>query len=300
MKIGLSTYSLDRVIARGGMTLFEVVDWAAAQGAQGVELVPFVYRFDDPATGDIDVDFIKAVKKRATDAGVTLCNYSVLADLCKQGDAFENEVKRLCHEVDIAAALGVPRMRHDVGAFRRPTDVDDLKIFEASLPYITEGARRVTEYAAARGVRTMIENHGFFANGCDRVRRIIASVDHENYGLLFDTGNIACVDEDAYAAALALAPMAEMIHLKDFYIRSNDPGDATQFDCAGSWFRSRAGKYLRGSILAQGDLDMYGILSVIKHSGYDGCVAIEFEGMEDAKYASSVSLKNALRILGEI
>ncbi len=300
MKIGLSTYSLDRVIERGDMTLPEVIDWAAKQGAECVELVPFAYRFDDPATGNIDLEYIRTVKRRAADAGVALCNYSVLADLCKQGEAFEREVGRLCHEVDIAAELGVPRMRHDVGAFRRPTDVDDLKVFEASLPYITEGARRVTEYAAARGVRTMIENHGFFANGCDRVRRIIASVGHDNYGLLFDTGNIACVDEDAYAAALALAPMAEMIHLKDFYIRAKNPGDATQFDCAGSWFRSRAGKYLRGSILAQGDLDMYGILSVIKRSGYAGCVAIEFEGMEDAAYASSVSLKNARRILDEV
>ena len=47
MKLGLSSYSLDREIESGRMTLFEVIDWAAAQGAQCLELVPFAFRFDD-------------------------------------------------------------------------------------------------------------------------------------------------------------------------------------------------------------------------------------------------------------
>ena len=147
---------------------------------------------------------------------------------------------------------------------------------------------------------TLIENHGFFANGCDRVERILNGVAHPNYGLLLDTGNIVCVDEDPVAACQALAARTRMVHLKDFYIRSRDPGDSTQFDCGGHWFRSRAGKYLRGAILAQGDLDVYAILGALKKSGYDGCVAVEFEGLEDARYATGVSLANARRIWNEV
>ena len=146
----------------------------------------------------------------------------------------------------------------------------------------------------------MIENHGFFANGCDRVERILNLVNDDNYGLLLDTGNVVCVDEDAAVAADTLAPLTRMVHLKDFYIRTRDPGDATQFDCAGSWFRSRGGKYLRGAILAQGDLDMGSILRSLKTSGYDGDIAIEFEGLEDAQYASAVGLQNARRIWNEV
>ena len=91
-----------------------------------------------------------------------------------------------------------------------------------------------------------------------------------------------------------------MIHLKDFYIRKRDPGDSTLFDCGGHWFRSMAGHYLRGSILAQGDLDMWEILGEIKHAGYDGAIAIEFEGFEEPKYASKVGLDNARRIWNEV
>ena len=41
-------------------------------------------------------------------------------------------------------------------------------------------------------------------------------------------------------------------------------------------------------------------LSALKHSGYDGHIVIEFEGMEDARYATSVGLHNARRIWDQV
>lgn len=300
MKLGISSYCLDREIEQGRMTLAEAIDWAAAHGAQCMELVPFAFRFDDPATGKIDTQAIAQVKKQARDAGVELCNYSVLADLCREGEAQRAEIDRLKHEIDIAAELGLPRMRHDVCAFRRPQGQNTPRDFERMLPRMAEAALELTQYGCSCGVQTLIENHGFFANGSDRVIRILDLVDDDNYGLLLDTGNVICVDEDPAIAARTLAPLCRMVHLKDFYIRTRDPGDSTQFDCAGSWFRSRGGRYLRGAILAQGDLDIEETLSALKHSEYDGHIVIEFEGMEDARYATSVGLHNARRIWDQV
>lgn len=296
MKLGISSYCLDREIEQGRMTLDAAIDWAAAQGAQCMELVPFAFRFDDPATGKIDEKAIAQVKHRAQAAGIELCNYSVLADLCREGEAQQAEIRRIEHEIDIAAALELPRMRHDVCAFRRPHGQNTPRDFERMLPVMADAARHLTQYAQKRGVQTLIENHGFFANGSDRVMRILDLVDNDNYGLLLDTGNVICVDEDPAIAARTLAPLCRMVHLKDFYIRTRDPGDSTQFDCAGSWFRSCGGRYLRGAILAQGDLDIDETLRALKASGYDGHIVIEFEGMEDARYATSVGLSNARRI----
>ena len=187
----------------------------------------------------------------------------MLADLCREGEAQLAEIDRLKHEIDIAAELGLPRMRHDVCAFRRPQGQNTPRDFERMLPRMAEAARELTQYGRSRGVQTLIENHGFFANGSDRVIRILDLVDDDNYGLLLDTGNVICVDEDPAIAARTLAPLCRMVHLKDFYIRTRDPGDSTQFDCAGSWFRSRGGRYLRGAILAQGDLDIEETLSAL-------------------------------------
>lgn len=301
MKIGVSSYCLDSLMEKKTMTLFEVIDWVARQGGESIEFVPFAFKFGDEEKRTIDTDLIAQVKKRVLDAGIEAANYSVLANLCvEDDDAFEKEIKRICYHVDIASELGVPRMRHDISAFRRPLDQNGLHDFDRLLPRMIEGTQRITEYAKTRGVRTLIENHGFFVNGCDRVERVMNGVNHQNYGLLLDTGNITCVDEDPTVAAWRLARRAEIVHLKDFYIRSRDPGDTTQFDCGGHWFRSYAGKYLRGSILAQGDLDIWAILGELKRAGFDGNLMIEFEGLEEPAYATAVSLQNARRIWNEV
>ena len=300
MMLGVSSYSLDREIATGRLTLNEFIEWVAKQGGECMELVPFAFQFLN-MSGSLDHALIKETKARARDAGIVIANYSVLSDLCiTDDDAFDKEIDRIKREVDIAAALGIPRMRHDISAFRRPLGENGIEHFDALLPRMIEGTKRLTEYAKQRGVITMIENHGFFVNGCDRVERVLNGVADDNYRLLLDTGNIVCVDEIPEAAALRLAGSAEMIHLKDFYIRTRDPGDSTQFDCAGHWFRSCWGKHLRGAILGQGDLDIPAILGAIKGSGYDGPIVIEFEGMEEPQYATSVSLKNARRIWDEV
>ena len=300
MRLGLSIYSLDREIAAGRMTLRSAIEWAAAQGAECIELVPFAYSFEQ-SDGGIDHQAIASAKRAASDAGVSLVNYSILSNLCLEEDAaFDAEIERVKKHVTIAAELGLPRMRHDISAFRRPRDENGVEHFERLFPRMVEAAARVAEYACTLGVTTMLENHGFFVNGCDRCERLVRAVNRDNYRLLLDTGNIVCMDEDPVVAAKRLSPLCEMIHLKDFYIRSRDPGDTTEFDCGGHWFRSNYGRYLRGSIMGQGDLDIVEILRQIKGSRYDGPIAIEFEGFEEAKYASKVSMDNARRIWGEV
>lgn len=300
MKLGLSAYSINEEIVKGNLTLASAIDWIASQGAECVELVPFAYSFvkDD---GQLDFDTIATAKQAAKDAGIELINYSILANLCEEdAAAYRAEIARIKLHVRVAAELGLPRMRHDISAFRRPRGENGVPYFEALFPRMVEAAGEIADYAKTLGITTMLENHGFFANGCDRCERIVRAVNRDNYRMLLDTGNIICVDEDPAVAAMRLSPMAELIHLKDFYVRHRDPGDATDFDCAGNWFRSNAGRYLRGAILAQGDLDMWEILGAIKASGFDGPVVIEFEGLEDPKYASRVSLDNARRIWNEV
>lgn len=298
MKIGISSYCLNSIISDGTITLFDAIDWAAENGAECMELVPFAFKFEDD-DGNIKRDYIKQVKSHAKDAGVELVNYSILADFCSDDrEVLKAAIERVKHHVDIAAELEVPRMRHDVTAFRRPRGENNLVDFDRLLPQLTESALCVTEYAAKKGVVTLLENHGFFANGCDRVERLMNAVNHPNYRLLLDTGNIACVDEDPTVASVRLAKYADMIHLKDFYIRKREPTGATEFDCAGNWFRSMAGRFLRGSILGQGDLDMPEIAANIIASGYDGNIAIEFEGMEEPRMATKFSLQTARMLFG--
>ena len=53
---------------------------------------------------------------------------------------------------------------------------------------------------------------------------------------------------------------------------------------------------MKGSITGYGDLDLRTIVAVIKQSGFDGFVSIEFEGREESLFAAKRSLDNVKRL----
>lgn len=57
---------------------------------------------------------------------------------------------------------------------------------------------------------------------------------------------------------------------------------------------------LRGSILAQGDLDVWSSLRYIQEAGFDGYVSVEFEGMEEGEAGSEYGMDAARYILNSI
>ncbi len=92
-----------------------------------------------------------------------------------------------------------------------------------------------------------------------------------------------------------LAPFAKHVHVKDFHLKSGiegNPGDG--------FFATRGGNYLRGAIVGHGNVPVKQCLSVLKKSGYDGFVSIEFEGLEAPCLGIELGLKNLKRFIEEI
>ena len=121
--------------------------------------------------------------------------------------------------------------------------------------------------------------------------------------MTIDVGNFLCVDERGENAVKKCLPYADMVHLKDFYIRDKArlAGVGGLFDCDnGSWFETVGGSMLRGAILGQGDLNIWKILGDVKHAGYDGDISIEFEGMEPCEAATETCLRTARTIWEQV
>ena len=294
VKFGVSIYSISRKIMSGEITPEDGVRWLAGQGAEVVELVPFGF----------DLTRDRGLSKRLTDAaaecGVALANYSLNANfLFDDPDDYAAEITRVKEHIAAAGELGIKSVRVDASSYRRDMNTNDIENFLSAAPVIIETYEMLCDYALKRGIKILLENHGFFVNGSDRVMHILKSVSGKNFGHQLDTGNFLCMDEKPETAVKKMAALATTVHMKDFYIRTRDPGDATQFDCSGSWFRSYSGDYLRGSIFGQGDLDVCDIINTIKASGFDGNMFIEFEGLEDCYYGTRVSLDNLKRLHGE-
>ena len=147
-------------------------------------------------------------------------------------------------------------------------------------------------YAKKAGIKTKGENQGCFAQDSIRDEKLICGVDDENFGVLIDIGNFLCVDEDVTCAVGRLAPYAFHVHAKDFHIKSGSGANPGQ-----GWFKTRGGNYLRGAIIGHGEVPIMQCLGIIKQLGYDGTLAIEFEGMENNILALTIGLENLKRYL---
>lgn len=279
MKICVSSYSFSQYVSAGKLNQVTVLDQAKELGFDGIE-----YATDKKTIES----HIPAIVEKSRDLDLPIVCYLTSADFVNRD--FETEVARVCEEVDIAAALGTKLMRHDTTwAFPKGATFEDI------LPIIADGCRRVTEYAKTRGIRTMVENHGLLVQDSARVVALYRAIGSDNFSLLADMGNFMCADENSAVALGNVLPYAAHIHAKDFIFKSGDgenPGEG--------FFGTRAGNYLRGTIVGHGVVPVAQCLKLIKRAGYEGWLSLEFEGMEDCITGCRVGLANLRRLCGGI
>ncbi|MBE6758260.1 MAG: sugar phosphate isomerase/epimerase [Ruminococcaceae bacterium] len=263
MRTAISSYSFQRAINRGEESQLSVIAKAKAMGLDAIEFIDLC-----PPEGVSEEDYATKLREEAAKEGIAIAAYTVAADLLRED--LDAEIERVCRKVDVAVLLGAPLLRHDA-TFQNPPEG-----WEAVLPRLAEGCRRITEYAAARGVRTMVENHGFFCQDSVRVEALCRAVAHENFGLLVDTGNFLCVDESSEAAVTRCAPYAFHVHIKDFLFKSAEEGVPSD-----GWIVTRGGNFLRGTVAGHGVVPIARCVAALKAAGYDGTVSLEFEGWEN-------------------
>lgn len=290
MKVGLSSYSLLDAIKNDGMTILEVVQWVADNGGEHLELVPYGYSVVD------DYDLADAIKEKAAEVGIELSGYSMPANFVHDTEeAFLEEVERVKEHVDVVNRMGIKLLRHDVTTFNLQGEDQSIHYFDDHFDQLVRGSQLVADYAAQFGVTTTIENHGFNVQTSDRVQRVLRAVNRENFKTTLDVGNFLCMDEDPLVGVNKNIRYAATVHFKDFYIRPyyENPGH-------GKWFITVNKNYLRGAILGHGDINLREIIKVLKRNQYDGNIVIEFEGMEDCKLGSKISIDNLKRLWEEV
>lgn len=282
MKPAVSLYSFHKYAADRNDGVKECIRKAAEMGFVGLDFIEVGLEYEEYLAYAADI------RTYCQTLGIAPVCFCTGADFLRCEDIKE-EIRKVKKNVDIAAAYGCPILRHDVSSgFPK----GDLRSYDDAVEIIAPAIREITKYAAQKGIVTTTENHGFFSQDSDRVEKLILAVGEKNFGALVDIGNFSCVDEDNVSATRRLAPYAYHAHVKDFYIKSaleDDPGKG--------WFRSRKGNYLQGSIVGNGNLAVQACLDVLKNSGYDGYLTLEFEGSEDPISGISEGLSNLKKII---
>jgi sugar phosphate isomerase/epimerase len=277
MKIGVSSYSFSKYMRETGCNYFKICDLAKEMGYEGIEFIDLNLEVQ-PAESQIAL--AQEIRAYCESISLPIVAYTIGADFIDR----ENEVERLKGQVDVAVALGVKVMRHDV-TWRR--DLDWREIVARTAPMV----REVTEYAASKGVVTCSENHGMIMQDAHRVEELILTVNHPNYRWLVDMGNFLCADEPPMHALPIAAKYAVHAHAKDFIFKSSAPSDG--------WIITRGGNAIRGTIVGHGVVPIAECVAELRKAGYDGWLSLEFEGMEDNLTALKLGLQHLKKVVGE-
>ena len=283
MKMAVSSYSFGDYLSKDKLGICGCMDWAKEMGFEGFELVQH-----NLEKYNIDINEIAEHSKKI---GMPIVAYLVYKNfLMDGGKHMDDVINSAIADVDKAALVDSPMFRHDIvdGVPQRQLG----KSFDEIFNMLADGTRKITEYAASRGIKTSLENHGHFLNEAAIIERFINTVNHENFGITLDMGNFLNVDEDPAYCVGKLARYASHAYGKDYHYKTggvNDPGEG--------WHRTRGNNFLRGAILGHGDVNVARAMGTLKMHGYDGWITLEFEGIEDNLLGIRISRDNLMKYM---
>lgn len=285
IKLGFTSYSFSKAISAGTIDVLKAIELAASYGAEHMEFSPgTAYPFKG------NPELVEKIKRAMKDNKLEFSSYTIGANFVQPTpEALRAEIDRVKSEVEIGAGLGVTRMRHDCGW--RPIPEAGYENFEHDFQIFVDACGEIADYAVRYGITTSIENHGFFVQGSERVKRIVLAVDRKNFGTTLDVGNFLCVDEEPVPAVMNNISIATMVHFKDFHRKHGTP------PCTDGYLKTAHGNYIRGALTGDGDVELARIAEIIKESGYDGFLSVEFEGWEDCLTACPRALKNVTALM---
>jgi L-ribulose-5-phosphate 3-epimerase len=197
-----------------------------------------------------DMEYLRELKKRATDNGVK----AVLITVDSQGNIGDpDETKRLKavknhHKwVEAAKFLGCHAIRVNALSDEKLSADEQAKL-------VIDGLRRMVEFGAQRGVNVIVENHGGLSSNGKWMAKIMKGVDLPTTGTLPDFGNFPLQGPGAYDRYLGVAEM--MPYAKGVSAKSYG------FDAAGN----------------ETTIDYRRMVKIVVDAGYHSYLGIEYEG----------------------
>ncbi|MEE3254147.1 MAG: TIM barrel protein, partial [Chloroflexota bacterium] len=139
----------------------------------------------------------------------------------------------------------------------------------------------IASIANKQGLAIAIENH------CEMTIssfiKLIETLQIPNVGVTLDTANIIRVGADLINTCKALASKSQLVHMKDLILHEASLGDP------GGWWPCAP--------LGAGDLDLDGVLKILKSYGYDGLICIEMGDMHPEYNSEDSAARDSVNYL---
>jgi sugar phosphate isomerase/epimerase len=262
LKTSLNAFSFNKPLTNGSMTVFDLLEFCAAAGFEGVDITGY-YLKGYPVVPDDE--YLYKVKRMAFGLGLEISGTGVrndftIADKRKRGQ----EVDLVKKWIEAAAKIDAPVIRIFTGN-QKNEGVSSEKVTE----WMLEDIRTCVEYGKQHGVIIGLQNHNDFIQTADQVIGMIDAVNSEWLGLILDTGSY----------------------------RVNDPYDEIQKSVGHTvnW-QIKENVFINGREV---ETDMPRLIKIIRNSGYSGYLPLETLGEGDPKEKVNVlfkKLKDALNV----
>ena len=269
LKISLAQWSLNKSIKNGKLPILDFAKKARSFNIEGIEFVSGLYTRDTDILERMSMNSLaKELIKRSDDYGID----NVLFMIDNQGDlASSNKNERFQaidnHKrwIDLSAEIGCKTMRVNLNG-----EKDLNKWTKNSVKSLTV----LNKYN--ENINVVVENHGGLSSNGKYLSNVMSKVKLENCGTLPDFGNF-CINGspwgnctqmyDKYLGTEELMPYAHAVSAKSFDF--DDEGNETSID------------YKR-------------MMEIVKRSGYQGYVGIEYEGNRLAEDDGIIATKKLL------
>jgi sugar phosphate isomerase/epimerase len=221
--------------------LFQFIDFAAANGFDGVEITQYYF------PKDVTPEYLAKLRSHAFLKGVTISGTGTGSRFAMpRGEKFDEQLRDAKQRIDYAAAIGAPFVRMFSGGVAKDFNHDD------ALKNCVAGLEECAEYAGKKGIFIGLENDQGMTTTLEGTLEIIKAVNSKWLASNLDTGNFHV--PDVYGDLVKLAPYAINVHFKSL-IHPKGKGDEA--------------------------MDIPRVIKILRDVNYQGFLAVEYEAKED-------------------
>ena len=206
IKLALNSYSFNRPLMAGQMSLDDVIDYCAAHNIDGVDLTGYYF----PGYPKVPTDeYIYGLKKKAYLNGVSINGTGVRNDFTLVDPAARKESITLVKDwVQVGQKLGASFIRVFSGP-SIPKDSTYEKVLEWMIPAFQECA----DYGKKHGVIIGLQHHDDFLKTADQTIQVVKAVNSDWFSVILDVGSLR--QGDPYEEIEKLLPYACTWQIKE-------------------------------------------------------------------------------------
>lgn len=213
-------------------------------------------------------------RKMVEDKGKVIPMMCCSPDFTHPDPAFrQKEIQKQRYWIDMTHALGGSYCRVLSGQ-RRPEHS-----LEEGVKLAAECIKACLPYAAERNITLILENHykddfweyPEFAQKMDVFCKLVASVEHPNFGVNYDPSNAFLAGEDPLELLKRVSKRVVTMHASDRYLKYGTIEDLQKEEEGAVGYAKR----LSHGEIGKGLNDYDAIFSELKEAGFDGWISIE-------------------------